>query len=131
MSIIKNIILALSEHDDSADYVLDKKGNKLPDSNLRDSEKIPLKQDIEEYRPESNAGERTNPLSVSGNPEYRLVIEILDPIAVAKSESVLALFASEIVPGIVTREVYNQVRSEVILAMKERGIETDIRVITQ
>jgi type I restriction enzyme M protein len=46
---IKNIILALSEHDDSADYVLDKRGNTLPDSNLRDSEKIPLKQDIEEY----------------------------------------------------------------------------------
>jgi len=45
----KNIILALSEHDDTADYVLDKKGNKLPDPNLRDSEKIPLKQDIEEY----------------------------------------------------------------------------------
>lgn len=46
---IKNIILALSEHDDSADYVLDKKGSKLPDSNLRDSEKILLEQDIEEY----------------------------------------------------------------------------------
>jgi len=46
---IKNIILALSEHDDSADYVLDKKGNKMPDTNLRDSEKIPLKQDIKEY----------------------------------------------------------------------------------
>jgi len=46
---IKNIILALSEHDETAEYVLDKKGNKLPDSNLRDSEKIPLKEDIEEY----------------------------------------------------------------------------------
>ncbi len=46
---IKNIILALSKHDDSADYVLDKKGNRMPDSNLRDSEKIPLRQDIEEY----------------------------------------------------------------------------------
>jgi type I restriction enzyme M protein len=46
---IKNIILALSEHDDSADYVLDKRGNTLPDPNLRDSEKIPLKQEIEEY----------------------------------------------------------------------------------
>jgi hypothetical protein len=39
----------LSEHDDTADYVLDKKGKKLPDSNLRDSEKISLKQDIKEY----------------------------------------------------------------------------------
>lgn len=46
---IKNIILALSEHDDTADYVLDVKGNKKPNSNLRDSEKIPLKQNIEEY----------------------------------------------------------------------------------
>jgi len=46
---IKNIILALSEHDDSADYVLGKKGNKMPDPNLRDSEKIPLKEDIKEY----------------------------------------------------------------------------------
>jgi len=46
---IKNIILALSEHDDDADYVTDNKGKKKPDSNLRDSEKIPLKQDIKEY----------------------------------------------------------------------------------
>jgi len=46
---VKNIILVLSRHDDSADYVLDKKGNKLPDPRLRDSEKIPLKQNIEEY----------------------------------------------------------------------------------
>ena len=98
---------------------------------INSREVMKLKQDIEESRPGSNAGERTNPLFVSRNPEYRLVIEILDPIAVAKSESVLALFASEIVPDIVTREVYNQVRSEVIIAMKERGIETNIRVIAQ
>jgi len=39
----------LSEHDETADYVLDNKGKQLPDSNLRDSEKIPLKQDIDEY----------------------------------------------------------------------------------
>jgi type I restriction enzyme M protein len=48
-NLIKKIILALSEHDDSADYVLDKRGDKIPDSNLRDYEKVPLKQDIEEY----------------------------------------------------------------------------------
>jgi type I restriction enzyme M protein len=46
---VKNIILALSEHDDTAEYVTGKKGEKKPDSNLRDSEKIPLKQDIEKY----------------------------------------------------------------------------------
>lgn len=46
---IKNIILKLSEHDETADYVLDAKGKKQADSNLRDSEKIPLKEDIQEY----------------------------------------------------------------------------------
>ena len=46
---VKNIILALSEHDETAEYVLDNKGKKKPDSNLKDSEKIPLKQNIKEY----------------------------------------------------------------------------------
>lgn len=46
---IKNIILSLSEHDDTADYVLDKKSNKQPDSALRDNEKIKLTEDIEAY----------------------------------------------------------------------------------
>ena len=46
---IKNIILALSEHDDTADYVLDKKGKKQPDTNLRDNEKIKLSENINEY----------------------------------------------------------------------------------
>jgi type I restriction enzyme M protein len=45
---VKAIILALSEHDDNADYVF-YKGGKQPDSNLRDSENVPLKQDIEFY----------------------------------------------------------------------------------
>jgi type I restriction enzyme M protein len=48
-SFIKNIIMALSEHDDTADYVTDAKCNKKPDGKLRDTEKIPLKEDIEEY----------------------------------------------------------------------------------
>jgi len=46
---IKNIIIALSEHDEIADYVTDAKGNKKTDGKLRDSEKIPLKENIEEY----------------------------------------------------------------------------------
>lgn len=46
---IKNIIMALSEHDDTADYVTDKKGNRKPDGKLRDTEKIPLKEDVDEY----------------------------------------------------------------------------------
>ena len=46
---IKNIIEKLSEHDDSAEYVTDRKGNPKADSNLRDTEKIPLIKNIDEY----------------------------------------------------------------------------------
>ncbi|AXV40428.1 class I SAM-dependent DNA methyltransferase [Methanobacterium sp. BAmetb5] len=46
---IKNIIMALSEHDDTADYVTDAKGNMKPDPKHRDTEKIPLKDDVDEY----------------------------------------------------------------------------------
>lgn len=46
---IKNVILGLSEHDDKAEYVTDIKGKKKANTNLRDSEKILLKEDIEEY----------------------------------------------------------------------------------
>lgn len=46
---IKNVIEKLSEHDDAAEYVTDKKGKPKADSNLRDTEKIPLVQNIEDY----------------------------------------------------------------------------------
>lgn len=46
---IGDIIKKLSEHDDKADYVTDKKGNLKADSDLKDYEKIPLKKDIDEY----------------------------------------------------------------------------------
>lgn len=46
---IKNVIEKLSEHDDTAEYVTDKKGKPKADSNLRDTEKIPLIQNIDEY----------------------------------------------------------------------------------
>lgn len=39
----------MSEHDETVEFVLDAKGKKQLNSNLRDSEKIPLKDDIDEY----------------------------------------------------------------------------------
>ena len=41
--------MALSEHDDTAEYVTDKKGKMKTNSKLRDYEKIPLKDDVENY----------------------------------------------------------------------------------
>ncbi|WP_302852651.1 type I restriction-modification system subunit M [Methanosphaera stadtmanae] len=46
---IKQIILKLSEYDETATIVTDKKGNPKPDTELRDTEKIPLQKDIDEY----------------------------------------------------------------------------------
>lgn len=46
---IENIIEKLSVHDDTADYVTDKKGKRKPDKNLRETIKIPLSNDIETY----------------------------------------------------------------------------------
>jgi len=48
-SMIKGMIEKLSEHDDTADYVTDKKGKPKPDSNLRDNEKIVLTKNIDDY----------------------------------------------------------------------------------
>jgi len=48
-AMIKQIILKLSEYDETATIVMDKKGKPKADTELRDNEKIPLKKDINEY----------------------------------------------------------------------------------
>ncbi|GAI53391.1 unnamed protein product, partial [marine sediment metagenome] len=47
--VYKAILKALSERDDTADICTDKKSNPEPDTNLRDYENVPLKEDIHEY----------------------------------------------------------------------------------
>lgn len=48
-SLFKAILMALSERDETADACTDKKGNPEPDSDLRDYENVPLREDINEY----------------------------------------------------------------------------------
>jgi type I restriction enzyme M protein len=47
--LLKAILSALSEKDETADICVDNKGNPEPDSDLRDTENVPLKEDIHEY----------------------------------------------------------------------------------
>lgn len=47
--ILKAILTALSEKDKTADICKDKNGNPEPDTDLRDTEQIPVKENIEEY----------------------------------------------------------------------------------
>ena len=46
---IKDIVNALSEHDDTVEIELDKRGKPKADPQLRESKKIPLKENIEDY----------------------------------------------------------------------------------
>ena len=46
---VKSILQALSERDETADICLDKKGMPEPDPELRDRENVPLKEDIQAY----------------------------------------------------------------------------------
>ncbi len=47
--LLKAILNALSEKDETADICVDGKGNPEPDTDLRDTESVPLKEDIYEY----------------------------------------------------------------------------------
>jgi type I restriction enzyme M protein len=46
---LKAVMEALSEKDETAEVCRDSKGKPEPDSDLRDTENVPLKEDIEEY----------------------------------------------------------------------------------
>jgi type I restriction enzyme M protein len=46
---LAGLVKHFAERDDEAPIVFDKKGNPLPDPELRDSENVPLTEDIEEY----------------------------------------------------------------------------------
>ncbi len=46
---LKTVLSALSERDETAQICTDKKGDAEPDTSLRDTENIPLKETIEEY----------------------------------------------------------------------------------
>lgn len=48
-AVYKAILSALSERDETANICLDKQGNPEPDTDLRDTENVPLKQDINDY----------------------------------------------------------------------------------
>ncbi len=47
--LVKTIWSTIGEHDDSAAVVTDRKGNPEPDTALRDTENVPLTEEIEEY----------------------------------------------------------------------------------
>ncbi|MGW5525248.1 type I restriction-modification system subunit M [Gordonia sp. NPDC003950] len=49
MSVVKAIWSTIGEHSDEADVIADRHGNPEPDSALRDTENVPLTEDVDEY----------------------------------------------------------------------------------
>lgn len=70
------------------------------------------------------------PASDAPKPDFRVVIEVVDPIALACRESKVARFVTDIAPIYLTREVYKQLQKEFILAMEERGIGANVTLIS-
>ena len=62
-------------------------------------------------------------------PGYRILIELVDPIAVAHRESAMARLVSEIAPHMVTRAVYRQLRKELGEALVQRNIDAKVSVL--
>ncbi len=48
-ALFKAMLMALAERDETADICTDTKGNPEPDTELRDYENVPLKEDVDEY----------------------------------------------------------------------------------
>ena len=46
---LKGLVAGLAEHDETAPVVTDAKGNPVPDTDLRDTENVPLTEDIDDY----------------------------------------------------------------------------------
>lgn len=64
--------------------------------------------------------------SLSHKPEYRVAVEVIDPVALARRESKLAWVVAGVAPDYITREVYKHIQEEIALAMEERGIDASI-----
>jgi len=80
-----------------------------------------------ELLPESD-GRPDRPISKGSC--YRVAIEVLDPVSVARRESKLAGVITGLAPNLIVREVYKRVQKEVARSMEERGIESRVTVIT-
>ncbi len=86
-----------------------------------------VKKDVKEF---GQSQKMDKPAPDDPKPDFRVVIEVVDPLALACRESKAARFVEDIAPVYLTREVYKQLQKEFTLAMKERGIEANVTLIS-
>jgi len=103
---IYNYVMGISEQSLQLQKDVKELGQQLKIGNTKDAKRLPLKS------------------------EFRIAIEIVDPIALARKESAVARIATEIAPHYVTKEVYKRFTEEITDAMKDKGIDINISLLT-
>ncbi|MBF0121733.1 MAG: hypothetical protein HQK79_23125 [Desulfobacterales bacterium] len=63
-------------------------------------------------------------------PQLRLVIELIDPISIAKKQSIIAKIVSGIAPNIIVSEVYREAKKRAVLDVKRHNVEANINIIS-
>jgi hypothetical protein len=58
-----------------------------------------------------------------------IVVDIKDPTAVAKKQGALASLASSILPEFVNDKVYDEVAKQLGPALKDKGVDADVKVV--
>jgi len=86
-----------------------------------------IKRDAKELRQQLKMDK---PAPDNPKPDFRVVIEVVDPIALACRESKAVRLITDIAPVYLTREVYKQLQKEFTLAMKERRIDANVTLIS-
>lgn len=66
--------------------------------------------------------------SLSETEDTQLIINILNPIEVARSNSRLGGIAGSVAPGMVTRKIYRQMGEQLKAQLAEHGIEAQVTV---
>lgn len=61
-------------------------------------------------------------------PNMRVMIEIHDPLELAKREQPLTKYLSQLAPDLIIKKVYEQVASEVEIGLKEKNVNAAVSI---
>ncbi|MCP5170243.1 MAG: hypothetical protein H6999_10885 [Hahellaceae bacterium] len=61
-------------------------------------------------------------------PAMRLSIKVNNPMVLAKRESKAAKFVGDLLPDLIEQKVYEQVRDEIAVGLKEKDVDAEIKI---
>lgn len=88
-----------------------------------------MQKDIKELQHSLQIEQTEESPSVPPKPEFRIAIEIIDPLALATRESKLAPVVAGIAPTFVTKRVYTGLQKRISLAMEQGGVDANVTIL--